>query len=128
MEILVKDEGEDGFTTFDAAMLVNVKGSVEGIQTELYDSGASRHMSPYRDHFEGYTPIVLKSITAADKHYFQAIGKGNLCIKIPNGSRTMTVLKGCSPLPRHGPYPCIHRQDHFHRLQSDVPRTYLQNL
>ena len=92
MEILVKDEGEDGFTTFDAAMLVNVKGSVEGIQTELYDSGASRHMSPYRDHFEGYTPIVLKSITAADKHYFQAIGKGNLCIKIPNGSRTMTVL------------------------------------
>ena len=35
---LVVDSGEDGYTTFDAAMLVNVKGSVEGVQTELYDS------------------------------------------------------------------------------------------
>ena len=92
MEVLVEDKGEDGYTTFDAAMLVNVEGSVEGIQTELYDSGASRHMSPYRDHFENYIPIVPKSITAADKRYFQAIGKGNLRIKIPNGSRTTTVL------------------------------------
>lgn len=83
---LTIDKGEDGLTTFDAAMLVNVEGSVEGIQTELYDSGASRHMSPYRDHFENYTSIILKSITAADKCYFQAIGKGDLRIK------TRTVL------------------------------------
>ena len=38
---LVVDSEEDGYTTFDATMLVNVKGSVEGVQTELYDSGAS---------------------------------------------------------------------------------------
>ena len=44
---LVIDEGEDALTSFDAAMLVNVEGNVEGIQTELYDSGASCHMSPY---------------------------------------------------------------------------------
>ena len=44
---LVVDEGEDGCTTVDAAMLINVGGSAEGVQTELYDSGASRHMSPY---------------------------------------------------------------------------------
>ena len=89
---LIIDEGEDGLTTFDAAMLVNVGGSVEGIQTELYDSGASCHMSPYRDHFEDYVPIAPKSITTADKRYFQAIGKGNLRIKIPNGTSVTTVL------------------------------------
>ena len=72
---LVVDSGEDGYMTFDAAMLVNVEGSIEGVQTELYDSGASRHMSPYREHFENYVPIIPKSITAADKRYFQAVGK-----------------------------------------------------
>ena len=75
--------------TFDAAMLGNVEGDTEGMQTELYDSGASCHMSSYRDHFENYVTIALKSITAADKWHFQAIGKGDL---IPNGHGTTTVL------------------------------------
>ena len=75
---LVIDEGEDALTSFDATMLVNIQGNVEGMQTELYDSGASHHMSPYRDHFKNYISIVPKSITAADKQYFQATGKGNL--------------------------------------------------
>ena len=44
---LTIDEGEDALTSFDAAMLVNIEGNVEGIQTELYNSGASHHMSPY---------------------------------------------------------------------------------
>ena len=61
---LAVDEGKDTLTTFNAAMLVNVKGNIEGIQTELYDSGALHHMLPYQDHFENYTPIVPKSITA----------------------------------------------------------------
>jgi hypothetical protein len=90
--ILVDDKGEEGYSTFNAAMLVNVEGDVEGTQTELYDSGASRHMSPYRDHFENYVAIAPKSITAADKRHFQAIGKGDLRIKIPNGHGTTTVL------------------------------------
>ena len=89
---LAVNEGEDALTTFDAAMLVNVKGNIDGIQTELYDSGVSCHMLPYQDHFGNYTPIASKSITAANKWYFQAIGKGNLQIKISNGSSTTTIL------------------------------------
>ena len=38
---LASDEGKEGLTSFNAAMLVNVKGNIEGVQTELYDSGAS---------------------------------------------------------------------------------------
>ena len=41
MIILDEDNGEEGLTTFDTAMLVNVEGNVKGIQTELYDSGTS---------------------------------------------------------------------------------------
>ena len=73
----ITNEDEDGLTSFNAAMLINI-GSVERVQTELYNSGASCHMSLYQDHFENYTFITPKSITAADKHYFQAIGKGDL--------------------------------------------------
>ena len=42
--------------------------------------------------FENYVSITPKQITAVDKCYFQAIGKGNLCIKIPNGSNQTTIL------------------------------------
>ena len=89
---LVMDEGEDGHTRFNTTMLINVEGSIKGIQTELYNSGAFQHMSPYCDHFENYVSIVLKSVTAADKHYFQAIGKGDLHIKLSNGPGTTTIL------------------------------------
>ena len=91
MTSLIEDHSEDGLTTFDAAMLVNI-GGAEGVQTKLYDSGALHHMSPYQDHFEEYVTITPKSITAVDKQYFQAVGKRNLRIKIPNSISTTTVL------------------------------------
>ncbi|KIM57291.1 hypothetical protein SCLCIDRAFT_96607, partial [Scleroderma citrinum Foug A] len=47
---------------------------------ELFDSGTSRYMSSYRNQFINYKAIVPKSITAADNHTFQAIGKGDLMI------------------------------------------------
>ena len=71
------DKGKDGLLTYACATLVNVEGG-ECIETKLYDSGASRHMSPYRERMENYIPIAPKSITAADKRYFQAIGKEDL--------------------------------------------------
>ena len=92
MTDLMIDEDEDGLTTFDAAMLVNVEGCVEGVQTELYDSGTSQHMSPYWDHLKNYAPIAPKSIIAADKCHFQAIGKGDLRIKILNNHSMTTIL------------------------------------
>ena len=41
MIILDKDNGEEGLTMFDAAMLVNIEGNVKGIQMELYNSNMS---------------------------------------------------------------------------------------
>ena len=101
--VLPENKGEDGLTSYDAAMLVNV-GNAKGVQTELYDSGASQHMSPYCNHFEDYVSIAPKPIMATDKWYFQAIGRGNLQIKIPNNSNSTTVLLKdiCIPLSWYG--------------------------
>ena len=97
------DKGKDGLLTYACATLVNVKGG-EGIETELYNSGASCHMSPYRKKMENYIPIAPKLITAADKWYFQAIGKGDLCIQVPNinGNSTSILLKDVLHCPDMG--------------------------
>jgi hypothetical protein len=71
---------------------INAARINSGVETEWYDSGELHHMSPYRSRFEGYKRIKGKSITAAGKQLFQAIGVGNLHIKIPNGKNTTTIL------------------------------------
>jgi hypothetical protein len=62
-------------------------------EAELYDLGASRHISPFQHHFLTYRPINPCPITAADKQIFYAIGSGNLQIEVSNGaSKTPIVL------------------------------------
>ncbi|OSD00475.1 hypothetical protein PYCCODRAFT_1371019, partial [Trametes coccinea BRFM310] len=51
----------------------------------LFDSGASRHMSPHRHKFVSYETITPKPIHAADSHVFKAIGRGDMYITVPNG-------------------------------------------
>jgi transposase InsO family protein len=71
--------------------------------TELYDSGASRHMSPFRDRFLNYRSIPPRAITAADKRVFYAIGMGDLRIEVPNGkSSTPIMLKDVLHAPDMG--------------------------
>ena len=60
--------------------------------SELYDLGASRHMSPYRERFVTYHSIPPRAITTADKRIFYAVGTGDLQIEVPNGSSTTAVL------------------------------------
>ncbi|KAG2078559.1 hypothetical protein BDR04DRAFT_939513, partial [Suillus decipiens] len=59
---------------------------------ELLDSGASRHMSSYKDLFQDFVSIMPKPITTADKHTFEAIGKGSLLITLPNGQLSTKIL------------------------------------
>ena len=58
------------------------------------DSGASRHYSPDRDAFINYSPISNTTITTADGRKLKALGKGDVWIELPNGTkRTKTILK-----------------------------------
>src|SRR6266403_307524 len=63
-----------------------------GISYELYDSGASRHMSPLRERFVSYKAIPPRAITAADNRVFYAVGTGDLEIQVPNGESSTPVM------------------------------------
>lgn len=77
----------------DAHTARNEPSSNFRIDAMLLDSGASRHMSPHRDRFTNYQPInPPRDIQAADNHSFQAIGKGDMLIMLPNGNKESKVL------------------------------------
>ena len=94
------DEGET--SSYTAAVLTGNQYTRKS-GSELYDSGASRHMTPFRDRLLNFTSIPSRPITAADKRIFHATGKGDLQIEIPNGkTTTRTLLKDVLYAPDMG--------------------------
>ncbi|KAG2361726.1 hypothetical protein BDR07DRAFT_1461313 [Suillus spraguei] len=70
----------------DSCMEVTAKVANEHTDTtivELYDSGTTRHISPYHDQFTTLTPIPPKMFAAANKQRFDATGIGELVIEVP---------------------------------------------
>ncbi len=63
-----------------------------GAEVELYDLGASRHMSPFRECFVTYQDIPACPITAANNRVFYAVGAGDLKVQVPNGAASTKVL------------------------------------
>jgi len=55
------------------------------LTSELYDSGATRHMTPYHQSLVNYATITPKPINAANQLTFCAIGCSDLPIRVPNG-------------------------------------------
>ena len=55
-------------------------------RAELYDSGCTNHISPYRDQFKNFQSIPPRHFCAANKQTFSTTGKGELVIDVPNGS------------------------------------------
>lgn len=62
-------------------------------EIEIYDSGATRHISPYRHRFVEYAHLAKPiPIGAANGQKFLAIGEGTMNIEVPNGAdRTTTI-------------------------------------
>jgi hypothetical protein len=52
-----------------------------GLTVELYNSGSTCHISPFKERFKTLSTITPKSFTAANKQSFNAVG----VIEIPNG-------------------------------------------
>ena len=59
-------------------------------EVDLYDSGATRHMSGFKHRFINFVKTEDVPITAADKRMFKAIGKGDMYIYLPNGAKQMS--------------------------------------
>ena len=63
-----------------------------GGEMELFDSGASHHMSLFREQFVTYRDIPACPITAANNRSFYAVSMGDLEINVPNGASSTKVL------------------------------------
>jgi transposase InsO family protein len=54
-------------------------------KVELYDSGATQHISPYKEDFQRLTRIPTQSLSAANQQKFDAIAEGDMVIDVLNG-------------------------------------------
>jgi len=87
-------EGKDWYTKDTAAAVISPDEADIAPRAELYDSGASRHISPYKADFISYTTLSLPLyLNAANQHKFPAIGTGTLVVRTPvNGRESVLSL------------------------------------
>jgi len=71
---------------------------------ELFDSGATRHISPYKTDFTTYTPLTPPMfLNTANQQRFPAVGTGKLAIHVPNGrGETELILNDTLHAPSVG--------------------------
>ncbi|KAJ7205557.1 hypothetical protein GGX14DRAFT_298946, partial [Mycena pura] len=50
----------------------------------IYDSGATQHLTPSRHRLMNFQKIESRGILAADNKRFEASGKGDMYVKVPN--------------------------------------------
>lgn len=90
-EVLSDDDNAsvDSFEFIAKAELKGERAKASGdTRRELYDSGALRHISPYRDDFADYVEIAPREFSAANEQKFHAVGQGEVTIDVPNGADT----------------------------------------
>ena len=78
-------------TEAENAHAVQIKDSMEPenqAHIEVYDSGCTRHITPYCKAVTDFTEISPKLFQVANQQSFNAVGTGEMVINIPNGVRT----------------------------------------
>jgi Reverse transcriptase (RNA-dependent DNA polymerase)/Integrase core domain/GAG-pre-integrase domain/Zinc knuckle len=68
---------------------------------DLYDSGATCHMTPHKERFTTYEKIAPRGISGANKETFFAEGLGDIWVTVPNGGKTSKMrLTGVLHAPK----------------------------
>jgi len=102
----IEDDAEEAWvkTTAAAGSSLVWPGQTHCTTMEIYNSGASQHMSPFGEWFLNYKPIVPPhAILAANKQVFYAVGTRDLWIEVPDGeSSTSILLKDVLHAPEMG--------------------------
>ena len=71
-----------------AAAVITQVEKLPAARVELYDSGATRHISPFRDDFLTYRPLDPPLyLNAANGQQFPAVGTGTMKVSVPNDDR-----------------------------------------
>jgi hypothetical protein len=88
----LNNEGEDHDIEETAAAIITPANVDCTPCTEIYDLGASCHISLYKDNFTSYMPLsTLLYFNAASQHKFSAISMGTLIVQTPNRGRESTL-------------------------------------
>lgn len=86
------NEGAENIATEEVAAIAVDVGDEHAVRRkELYDSGCSRHISPFRDDFVTFKSIHPHTFSAANKNIFTATGKGTLMVDVPNEEGTTNL-------------------------------------
>ena len=86
---------EEIFGDISGEVFVVAKTVQASVKTELYNSGCTNHISPYKSDFNNFQTIETRHFRAANKQTFSTIGKGELVVDIPNnnGSTQLWLLE-----------------------------------
>lgn len=98
-----KDEIQLRVDEMISAVITLTEGNTQAC-IELYNSGTTRHVSPYMTNFTSYsllTPLIF--LNTANQQRFPAIRCGTLAIRVPNGgTESELVLHGVLHAPAVG--------------------------
>lgn len=100
----INDDIEEPITIdLDAAYLAGTD-ETRNAEVDLYDSGTTRHMSGFFHRLINYVDIDPIPIKTADKRSFQATGKGDMLVYLPNRDKcnSKILLKDVLYAPRMG--------------------------
>jgi Pol polyprotein, beta-barrel domain len=68
------------------AVSANPGKPTSSLHTKVYDSGCTRHITPYLNVVKNFTATPPKTFQAANKQSFNAVVTGEMTINIPNGA------------------------------------------
>ncbi len=80
----VDDDDDSNVDEEEACAMGPLTGLDFSIHVELYYSGCSQYLTPFRDQFEMYQEIPPKTFKAANKQTFSAVGQGDVLVEVPN--------------------------------------------
>jgi hypothetical protein len=97
----VRDDWADTLFEEEGACTVIIAAEESSPCTELYDSGATRHISPYKSDFSSYKPLSPPVfLNTANQQCFPAVGTGTLTIRVPNeGTESELALRNTLHVP-----------------------------
>ena len=109
VEVAPQSEGEEDDPDPDekewAGAVITPVDEDSRIRIELYDSGATQHISPFKSDFISYTPLEPPIyLNAANQQHFPAIRRGTLIVQVPNGGtrESKLTLHGTLHVPAVG--------------------------
>lgn len=92
LQELVPDNSPVMYNSSTAAA-VTALVAAESTPVDLYDSGASHHMSPYRQDFLSFRETKPQTLNTANQQHFEALGVGDIIVSVPNDSAPSSQMR-----------------------------------